>query len=223
MADSESSGLNVASVGSSPGRAVVGSVQWSRARPEDAASMAAVYNHWVDHGGRVPGVQRTTEHRVQVMVADLQGRGYPVWCFWAGDVLVGWCSMGPFPWGGGGTLGTADLSVYVLPQWVGSGVGAQAVFLAYRHRHVLGFRALVVWVLRGNRLSRNLALGTGMQHWGRLPKLVDAGGGLYHDVDVWGCHLDDEAWCARMDRLVRKLERRVGGWIRERRRVAVAQ
>ncbi|PUE49832.1 hypothetical protein B9Z45_15550 [Limnohabitans sp. 2KL-17] len=198
-------------------------VEWSRAQPEDAAQMAVVYNHWVTHGARVPGVQPTTEQRVRNMIADFRGRGYPVWCFWSCDVLVGWCSMGPFPWGGGGTLGTWDLSVYVLPQWVGLGVGAQAVFLAYRQRHVLGFRVLVVWVLRGNQASRNLAHGVGLQHWGRLPKLVEGSEGLYHDVDLWGCHMDDEVWCARMNRLAARLERRMGGWMRERRKVSVAQ
>lgn len=197
-------------------------LEWSSARSEDALAMADVYNHWVEHGARVPMMLPTTEQRVQVMIADLQGRGYPVWCFWHGYELVGWCSWGPFPWGGSGTLGVSDFSVYVLPEWVGLGVGAQAVFLAYRRRHAIGFHSLVVWVLRGNRLSRNLANGVGLQRWGVLPSVVESGGSMRHDVELWGCHLDNAAWCAHMDRLGARLERRMGGWMRERRGAIVA-
>jgi L-amino acid N-acyltransferase YncA len=206
-----------------PRRALGKYVEWARARHEDAAQMADVYNHWVVHGARVPGMQLTTGQQVGLMLAELQGRGYPVWCFWADSELVGWCSWGPFPWGGSGTLGVSDFSVYVLPNWVGAGVGAQAVFLAYRHLRLMGFRSLVVWVLRGNRLSRNLAHGVGLEHWGTLPRIVDTCGSLRLDVELWGCHLDDPVWCARMDRLASRLERRFGGWMRERRKVAGTQ
>jgi L-amino acid N-acyltransferase YncA len=206
-----------------PRRALGDRIEWACARPEDAAQMADVYNHWVEHDARVPSVRPTTEQRVRLMIADLQGRGYPVWCFWANDELAGWCSWGPFPWGGSGTIGVSDFSIYVLPSWVGAGVGAQAVFLAYRHLRLMGFRTLVVWVLRGNRLSRNLAHGVGLQHWGTLPSLVETSGPLRFDVELWGCHLDDPIWCARMDRLASRLERRLGGWMRERCKVAVTQ
>ncbi len=197
-------------------------LEWSVARSSDALAMAGVYNHWVKHGARVPMALPTTAQRVQAMIADLQGHGYPVWCFWHGDELVGWCSWGPFPWGGSGTLGVSDFSVYVVPEWVGVGVGAQAVFLAYRRRHLTGFHSLVVWVLSGNRLSRNLAGGVGLQRWGVLPSLVDLGGQTRFDVELWGCHLDNETWCAHMDRLGARLERRMGGWMRERGKALVA-
>lgn len=206
-----------------PRNALGALIEWARARPQDAVQMAEVYNHWVAHGSRVPGVLPTTEQRVRLMAAELQGRGYPVWCFWAGNELVGWCSWGPFHWGGSGTLGVSDFSIYVLPSWVGAGIGAQAVFLAYRHLPLMGFKSLVVWVLRGNRLSRNLANGVGLQHWGTLPRLVEACDSLRFDVELWGCHLDDPMWCARMDRLAPRLERRFGGWMRERSMVAAIQ
>lgn len=220
VATCQDMGLGAASAFAGPAkwRSLGTRLEWSSASSEDASLMADVYNHWVKHGARVPMVLPTTEQRVRVMIADLQRCGYPVWCFWYGDELVGWCSWGPFPWGGSGTLGVSDFSVYVLPQWVGVGVGAQAVFLAYRQRHVIGFHSLVVWVLRGNRLSRNLAHGVGLQRWGVLPSVVDAGDSMRLDVELWGCHLDNAAWCAHMDRLGTRLEKRMGGWVRERRK-----
>jgi L-amino acid N-acyltransferase YncA len=190
-------------------------VEWCRARDCDAKAMAALYNKWVEIGARVPGLQFTTVSLVKSMLTQLQINGYPVWCFWVGEVIVGWCALGPFGWGGSGTLGTVDLSIYVLPEWVGAGLGAQAVFLAYRRRHVLGFKSVAVWVLKVNNTSRNLARGIGLQCWGNLPALVE-GKEQQHDVEIWGCHLDNPDWCAHMDRLAVRLERRLGGWIRQR-------
>ena len=190
------------------------SVMWSRAHSEDAGEMARVYNAWVAHGARVPSVQRTTEQQVRAMMADLQGRGYPLRCFWHADEVIGWSSLRPLNWGGSGTLGAVELSIYVAPDWIGLGVGAQAAFLTYRQIYALGFSSVTCWVMRENRLSRNMARGMGMALWGTLPQVVEIGEAR-HDVDIWGCQLNDPEWRARMDRLGARLERRWGGWVQE--------
>lgn len=194
------------------------SVEWSRAHPDDAAEMAQVYNVWVKHGARVPAIAPTTEQQVRAMLADLLGRGYPVCCFWHQDRIIGWCLMEPLNWGGSSTLGTVSFSIYMTPDWVGLGVGAQAAFLTYRQIYALGFSSLTCWVLRGNRLSSNMARGLRLQLWGTLPQVAEAAGEQY-DVEIWGCRLHDAEWRSHMDRLGAKLQRRLGGWVQERRRV----
>lgn len=89
--------------------------------------------------------------------------------------LIAWCSIEPF-YGLPAFDGAVEISVYVLPEFQGKGIGS--VFLRYleEHQDALGFHHLVAYVFASNNAGRRFFLNNRFEQWGFLPNIAQHNG-----------------------------------------------
>ncbi len=96
----------------------------------------------------------------------------PVWVDERDGVLAGWLSLGTFypraAWDR-----TAEVSVYIAPDWRRRGVAASLLRHAEAASPVLGVHVLVGLIFGHNDPSLGLFQSAGFEVWGRMPFVVE--------------------------------------------------
>jgi phosphinothricin acetyltransferase len=95
-------------------------------------------------------------------------------------LVAGWLSFQSF-YGRPAYDGTAELSVYVAPQYQRSGVGRELLADAIRRAPSLGLRILLGFIFSHNAPSLALFEGFGFQRWAHLPGIAELDG---HERDL---------------------------------------
>lgn len=94
------------------------------------------------------------------------------------DEIVAWMSFEDF-YGRPAYQHTAELSIYIAPEWQGRRLGRELLCEAEQRAPALGIRSLVGYVFAHNEPSMRLLRVFGFQEWGRLPDVAEMGGHEY--------------------------------------------
>ncbi len=157
------------------------------ATEDDLPAIVAIYN------ATVPGRMATADLE-PVSVDDRRGwfRAHspdrrPIWVDERDGVVAGWLSLGVFypraAWDR-----TAEVSVYVDPEWRRRGVAAGLLRCAIEAAPSLGVHAVTGLVFGHNEPSLALFRNAGFDVWGRMPEVTDLDGALC-DVVIVGRRL----------------------------------
>ena len=92
--------------------------------------------------------------------------------------VAGWVSFGDF-YGRPAYRHTAELSLYVSPDYQGLGLGKALLDDAIRKGGEIGLRSLVGYIFAHNEPSLRLFRNFGFEDWGLLPNVADMDGNEY--------------------------------------------
>ncbi len=157
------------------------------ATEDDLPAIVAIYN------ATVPGRMATADlepvsvdDRRDWFRAHSPGRR-PIWVDERDGAVAGWLSLGVFypraAWDR-----TAEVSVYVAPEWRRRGVAAGLLRCAMGAAPSLGVHALAGLVFGHNEPSLAFFRDAGFDVWGRMPEVTDLDGALC-DVVIVGRRL----------------------------------
>src|SRR5204862_499895 len=99
----------------------------------------------------------------------------------------GWASLGAF-YGRPAYHRTAEISVYVDPDYSRNGIGGALTDAAIRRARELGFTTLLAFIFSHNQPSIRLFAARGFALWGHLPTIADMDG-VERDLDIYGLRI----------------------------------
>lgn len=96
---------------------------------------------------------------------------YPIWAVEVQDSVVGWLSFSQF-YGRPAYRSTAELSIYIAPDYQQQGIGKTLLQEAIASSPSLGIDNLLGFIFAHNRHSLTLFQREGFQQWGYLPQVA---------------------------------------------------
>ena len=159
------------------------------ARPDDAAEIAAIYNHAVAHTTAVWNLHQVDDENRRTWMAERQRAGYPVLVVTdEHGATVGYASFGdwrPFD----GYRHTVEHSVYVRADQRGAGLGRALMLALIERARALGKHVMVAGIEAGNIGSIRLHEKLGFEQVGLLHE-VGAKFGTWLDLAFLQLRLD---------------------------------
>ncbi|MGM3305559.1 GNAT family N-acetyltransferase [Anabaena sp. WFMT] len=113
----------------------------------------------------------------------------PLWIIEADGAIAGWLSFQSF-YGRPAYHSTAEISIYISPNFQKRGLGKQLVEQAINESPNLGLKTLVSFIFAHNYPSLKLFEKFGFQHWGHLPKIADLAG-VERDLIIMGLRVGE--------------------------------
>lgn len=157
----------------------------------DLSTIVEIYN------ASVPGRMATAdlepvsvESRIP-WYQEHQAQTRPVWVIELDDQIVGWLSFQRF-YGRPAYNHTAELSIYIHPNYQGQGMGKKLLQEAVHRSPQLGLKALVALIFAHNQPSLKLFEGFDFEQWGYLPRVADLDG-TERDLVIMGRLLSEGA------------------------------
>ena len=105
------------------------------------------------------------------------------------DKVIGWLSFQSF-YGRPAYQATAEVSIYVAPEYKGQGIGKKLLSEAIYRSPQLGIKTLLGFIFAHNIPSLSLFNKFGFERWGYLPKVADLDGNR-RDLVIMGLHLEE--------------------------------
>ncbi|MGF1515352.1 MAG: GNAT family N-acetyltransferase [Elainellaceae cyanobacterium] len=97
---------------------------------------------------------------------------YPIWVAQQGRAVAGWFSFQPF-YGRPAYQKTAEISIYVAPNYRRQGIGTALLEQAIAQGPTLKFTTLLGFVFAQNEPSLQLLERFGFREWGFLPSVAE--------------------------------------------------
>ena len=107
----------------------------------------------------------------------------PIWVMEI-DQITGWLSFQSF-YGRPAYHATAEISIYVAPNYQRCGVGSQLLTQAISHSPSFGLKTLLGFIFAHNQPSLQLFESLGFQRWGLLPQVAELDG-IERDLLIMG-------------------------------------
>jgi len=109
---------------------------------------------------------------------------HPMLVYEENHSVIAWCSIEPF-YGLPAFDGASEISLYVLPEWQGSGIGT-CIFQYLESRQTeIGFTHLIAYIYSSNLSSQGFFKRQGFEQWGLLPNVAQ-GEQIKEDVYLLG-------------------------------------
>lgn len=141
------------------------------ARPDDAAEIAAIYNHAVAHTTAVWNNHQVDAENRRAWMADRQRAGYPVLVVTGDDGAVwGYASFGDWR-AFDGYRHTVEHSVYIRTDQRGAGLGRALMEALIARARSLGKHVMVAGIEAGNSGSIRLHERLGFIRVGLMPQV----------------------------------------------------
>ena len=100
---------------------------------------------------------------------------HPLWVIEIQGVIAGWLSFQPF-YGRPAYHATAEVSIYIAPNYHRRGLGKRLLTEAIRQSPNLGLKSLIGFIFEHNEASLKLFEKFGFERWGHLPGIADLDG-----------------------------------------------
>ena len=100
---------------------------------------------------------------------------HPLWVIEIQGVIAGWLSFQPF-YGRPAYHATAEVSIYIAPNYHRRGLGKRLLTEAIRQSPNLGLKSLIGFIFEHNEASLKLFEKFGFEPWGHLPGIADLDG-----------------------------------------------
>lgn len=116
----------------------------------------------------------------------------PIWVAEREGKICGWLSFQDFYYGRPAYYVTAEISIYIAPNWQRCGIGSQLLEKAIRTGPSLGLKTLIASIFAHNQPSLQLFERFGFQRWGYLPRvaILDE---IERDLVIVGKHIRKES------------------------------
>lgn len=114
----------------------------------------------------------------------------PLWVMEIDDKIAGWLSFQEF-YGRPAYNKTAELSIYVAPNYYRQGVGKRLLQKAIQESPNLGINTLLGFIFAHNQPSLSLFSSYQFEQWGYLPQVAELDG-IERDLIIMGLRLNDE-------------------------------
>jgi phosphinothricin acetyltransferase len=160
------------------------------ATPDDAAAIAAIYNHAVLHTTAIWNDQTVDAGNRAAWIASRQDDGLPV-LVWDQQGVLGYASYGPWRNFDGYRL-TVEHSVYVAPDAQGAGIGGRLMEALIARARSDGLHVMVAGIDASNVGSITLHERLGFVQTGLMPQ-VGQKFGRWLDLAFLQLVLDDRA------------------------------
>jgi L-amino acid N-acyltransferase YncA len=128
---------------------------------------------------------------VESRLAWFKGRSpsqRPLWVIEVQGVIAGWLSFQSF-YGRPAYSKTAEISIYIAPDYHRCGLGKQLLTQAIHESSNLGLKTLVCFIFAHNEPSLKLFKTFGFQYWGHLPKIAELDG-VERDLIIMGLRVN---------------------------------
>ncbi|MEB3175834.1 MAG: GNAT family N-acetyltransferase [Cyanobacteriota bacterium] len=138
------------------------------AQPSDLGAIVAIYNSSIPSGQSTADTVPVTVASRATWFAAHEPTTYPLWVLELDCALLGWLGFQPF-YGRPAYRFTAELSLYVAPEYQGQGWGKYLLRHALVASPELGLQTLLAFIFACNQRSLNLFQNQGFERWGYLP------------------------------------------------------
>jgi L-amino acid N-acyltransferase YncA len=138
----------------------------------DLPTIVAIYNTAIPSRMATADLEAVS---VESRLAWFKGRSpsqRPLWVIEVDGVIAGWLSFQSF-YGRPAYSKTAEISIYIAPNFHRCGLGRQLLAQAIRESPNLGLKTLVCFIFAHNQPSLKLFETFGFQRWGYLPKIAE--------------------------------------------------
>jgi L-amino acid N-acyltransferase YncA len=108
----------------------------------------------------------------------------PIWVKEVNQAVVGWLSFQSF-YGRPAYDSTAEISIYIHPNYQQTGLGRQLLSQAISESPSLGLKTLLGFIFAHNQPSLKLFKNLGFEQWGYLPKVAELDG-IERDLIIAG-------------------------------------
>ncbi|MDZ7990702.1 MAG: N-acetyltransferase family protein [Nostoc sp. EfeVER01] len=138
----------------------------------DLPVIVAIYN------AAVPSRMATADLEpvsVESRLAWFKGRSpsqRPLWVIEIDGIIAGWLSFQSF-YGRPAYSKTAEISIYIAPNFHRCGLGRQLLAQAINESPSLGIKSLVCFIFAHNQPSLKLFETFGFERWGHLPNIAE--------------------------------------------------
>jgi phosphinothricin acetyltransferase len=142
------------------------------AREEDLPTIVNIYN------SSIPGRMATADTELISIASKLNWfrehtpNYRPIWVMEQEDYLSGWLSLQSF-YGRPAYHKTAEVSLYVAPDYHHQGIGKKLLEFAIEKSPQLGLNTLLAFVFAHNQPSLNLLNRYNFEQWGYLPQVAE--------------------------------------------------
>jgi phosphinothricin acetyltransferase len=150
----------------------------------DLPAIVAIYN------ASVPGSTATADTEPVFIESrhpwfrDHDPEKHPLWVAVDDEIVIGWLSFQSF-YGRPAYHTTAEISVYVHPEWQRKGIGKALLSAAVQRAPRHGFKTLLGFIFGHNEASLHLFESFGFQRWGILPAVAELDG-IERDLIILG-------------------------------------
>jgi phosphinothricin acetyltransferase len=160
------------------------------ATEQDLPDIVAIYN------AAVPGRMATADLEpvsVESRLSWFKGRSpihRPLWIIEIDGIIAGWLSFQSF-YGRPAYHSTAEVSIYISPNYQKNGLGKQLLTKAVKESPNLGIKTLIAFIFAHNHPSLKLFQSFGFQSWGHLPEVADLDG-VARDLLILGLKVSEK-------------------------------
>ncbi|KYC38324.1 phosphinothricin acetyltransferase [Scytonema hofmannii PCC 7110] len=153
----------------------------------DLPAIVAIYN------AAIPSRLATADLEpvsVESRLAWFKGRSplkRPLWVLEVDGKVTGWLSLQSF-YGRPAYHATAEISIYIAPEYHRRGLGQQLLSQAIHKSPSLGIKTLLGFIFAHNLPSLKLFETFGFQSWGHLPNVAELDG-IERDLIIMGLRI----------------------------------
>lgn len=109
----------------------------------------------------------------------------PLWVMEIDDTIAGWLGFQSFYYGRAAYDKTAEISLYICPNYQRQGIGKKLLKQAIEKAPSLDLNTLLGFIFAHNQPSLNLFIKHQFQQWGYLPKVAELDG-MERDIIIVG-------------------------------------
>ncbi len=158
------------------------------AKKEDLASMNEVYNEAI-RTGRCTGhmVEFAPNERLDWFNAHPEEK-YPIYVCECEGKIIGYVHISPYKERHAFAL-DIEITYYLDFRYHGLGIGSAMMDFMLKKAKELGYEFVIATLLSLNEKSIGLLTKFGFSQWGRLPQIMNMGGGIRCDFLIYGLKL----------------------------------
>jgi L-amino acid N-acyltransferase YncA len=157
---------------------------------EDLSTIVEIYNASIPARLATADLEPITPDSRRDWFESHSPHSHPLWVFKVANRVVGWLSLRPF-YGRAAYKSTAEVSVYVAPEYHRQNIGRQLLDRAIDNCPHLGIYNLVGFIFAHNQPSLKLFMKVGFIQWGYLPGIAELNG-IDRDLVILGLKLEAE-------------------------------
>ncbi|AKG24257.1 GNAT family N-acetyltransferase [Calothrix sp. 336/3] len=151
---------------------------------QDLPRIVAIYNAAIPHRMATADLEPVTVESRRHWFSGRSPSHRPLWVIEIDHTIAGWLSFQSF-YGRPAYHGTAEISVYIAPEYHRQGLGKKLLQTAIYHSPNLGIKNIISFIFAHNTPSLKLFSSFSFQQWGYLPGVAELDG-INRDLVIMG-------------------------------------
>jgi len=150
----------------------------------DLSAIVEIYNAAIPGRIATGDIEPVTVASRQSWFKTHHPQSRPLWVMETEGIIIGWLSFKSF-YGRRAYYRTAELSIYIAPEYRGKGVGQKLLQQAIELSPSFGLKTLLAFIFAHNLASLGLFSKYQFQQWGYLPLVAELDG-VERDLVILG-------------------------------------